>query len=338
MAPLFSVLLPTHYRPDSIGLAIRSVLAQTEADFELLIVGDGAVAGTAEAVAGFSDPRIRWFDLPKAPGYGYANRNIAMAEARGSLVTHMADDDIMLPNHLALLRTTFEDPAVLWAYSQALWVSADGIAAPDLTNLAIEDERTFFYAVENSISGTVFAYRRSAFETTRPWPEDAISSADWLMMRDLLVRHGPGRVARTGVPTMLHFAAGRKQRRDSHFPQLAAWLAMADAAPWWPEALWARTAPGQLPQEWYLERLEREPGFHAELRRGVDTIVARAARERLDPRFTGQAGRAELQQSLEAAQAKVRQLERTVAELEGRTAKLSEELAFRDMLLGPGKP
>lgn len=331
MGPLFTVLLPTHYRPDTIGYAIRSVLAQTEADFELLIVGDGPVPGTAEAVAAFDDPRIRWFDLPKGPGYGYANRNVAMAEARGRLVAHMSDDDVMLPDHLALLRKAFEDPAALWAYSQALWVSADGIAAPDLTNLAIEDERRSFYGVANTISGSVFAYRRSAFETPTPWPEDAVSSADWLMMRLLLDRHGPGRVARVGVPTLLHFVAGLKQVRDSLFPLLAAWLSIADAVPWWPAALRAVPAPGQLPQAWYLERLQ-QPTYLAELRRGVDTIVTRAALERLRPGVSAQPDDVKtLQRALATAEAKVRQLE-------GKTARLSEELALRDMLLGPGEP
>jgi GT2 family glycosyltransferase len=84
--PLFTVLMPTHYRPDIIGLAIQSVLDQTEPDFELLVVGDGPWPGTEEAVRAFDDPRIRWLKLPKAPNFGYANRNRALAEGRGELV------------------------------------------------------------------------------------------------------------------------------------------------------------------------------------------------------------------------------------------------------------
>lgn len=81
--PLFSVLLPTHARADVVGMAVQTVLAQTEANFELLVVGDGAEPGTAQEVQASGDHRIKWFDLPKAPGFGYINRNIVLQQARG---------------------------------------------------------------------------------------------------------------------------------------------------------------------------------------------------------------------------------------------------------------
>jgi glycosyltransferase involved in cell wall biosynthesis len=95
VSPRFTVLMPTHYRPDVIGFAIQSVLNQSETDFELFIVGDGARPETAAAVGRFTDPRIRWFDLPKTPGFGYVNRNIALRESRGELIAFAADDDLM---------------------------------------------------------------------------------------------------------------------------------------------------------------------------------------------------------------------------------------------------
>jgi glycosyltransferase involved in cell wall biosynthesis len=308
--PRFSILLPTHYRPDVIGCAIASVLAQTEPDFELLVVGDGAVAGTAEAVLGFKDPRIRWFDLPKGPGFGYANRNTAMEDARGRLVAHMSDDDIMLPDHLELMRHALERPGIRWAYSRVLWVSSDGIAAPDLTNLDIPDERRIFLEHYNSISGTVLAYRRQAFDTPRPWPEEVPEAADWEMMKRLLHSHGPSAMGRITRPTLLHFAASRKGVRHSHFDALHAWLGLADNAGWWPAEL--RATPGATPQAWYLDQLQRDPDYVRRLRQASEDIIARAALERLLPRYMAQTENqqiGQLQSSLafsEAARAKSR--------------------------------
>lgn len=70
----FSILLPTHARPDVLGVAIASVLRQTVADFELLVVLDGATDETREVVASIGDDRVRIFGLPKGESFGYSNR------------------------------------------------------------------------------------------------------------------------------------------------------------------------------------------------------------------------------------------------------------------------
>lgn len=275
--PLISILMPTHTRVDVIGIAIESILKQTVDDFEILVVGDGCAPGTADVVAGFKDDRIRFFDLPKAPYFGYANRNIALREARGRFIGFAADDDILLPDHFELLIKALGHGAAI-AHSQALWVSTDGIAAPFLTNLEMPDELSYFMERANSIPASCFLYRADSLPLLDAWPEDLPSAADWRLWQRIIRENPKPAVAHCRQPTVLHFSAKWKRSRNSGMGQLASLLSIADVADWWPAELRVQIPTGQTEQQAYADLLNANPEeWTAALRQAARDLTARLA-------------------------------------------------------------
>lgn len=109
---------------DTIVSAIRSVLAQTRGDFELIVVDDGSTDDTAVLVQSLqSDSRVR---LLRQANLGLAvARNAGVRESHGPLVSILDSDDLWLPGYLeAMARALDADPDAGFAYTDA-WVLDD---------------------------------------------------------------------------------------------------------------------------------------------------------------------------------------------------------------------
>ena len=85
-----------------LGEAIESVLAQTLADFELLLVDDASTDATPDIIESYArrDRRIRALRLPRNAGTANA-KNAALAQARAPFVAICDDDDRPRPGRLA---------------------------------------------------------------------------------------------------------------------------------------------------------------------------------------------------------------------------------------------
>jgi len=83
-APRCSVVIPTYNRAHSVGDAIASVLRQTMADLECIVVDDGSTDSTPALLASITDPRLRVLRGRHA-GVAAA-RNLGVAHARAPVV------------------------------------------------------------------------------------------------------------------------------------------------------------------------------------------------------------------------------------------------------------
>jgi hypothetical protein len=99
MSPVFSIVLCTYNAQTYLDECIRSLLRQTYADFELIIVDDGSRDGTLAYLNALTDHRIRVIPLEINRGLIFA-RNRGFDEAKGHYISIMDADDIAHPRRL----------------------------------------------------------------------------------------------------------------------------------------------------------------------------------------------------------------------------------------------
>ena len=116
MTVFFSVVIPVYNRADLVGVALRSVLAQSEQDFEIVVVDDGSQDDPEPVVKAIGDPRIVF--LRQENKGGGAARNTGIDAARGRFIAFLDSDDRYLPHHLADMRALLEGTTGMGAYSR----------------------------------------------------------------------------------------------------------------------------------------------------------------------------------------------------------------------------
>ncbi|HEV8434967.1 MAG TPA: FkbM family methyltransferase [Thermoanaerobaculia bacterium] len=124
-----SFVLPVYNAEDVVAGTIDSVLAQTDSDFELVIVDDGSTDGTAEILRRYAerDERIR---IIRQTNAGITRALIAgCAAARGQYIARQDAGDLSDRRRLEVQTRFFDDPEVVFVSC------ATQYAGPDLEPL-----------------------------------------------------------------------------------------------------------------------------------------------------------------------------------------------------------
>ena len=276
--------MPTNNRADALQFAIKSVLWQTvdKSDYEVLIAGDGCTDETANVVASFDDVRIRWFDLAKAPGVGYANRNVVLREARGKYIAYLGHDDIWFPDHLERLGALLDETGAEFAHSRGLAVDLDGRVVPYWFNLEIPAHQAGLRRGDSLVALSTVMHTRSCLSKYGYWDEVLLSGADKVMWHRILAGGGCQNVQFLATPTSIRFVssawhmAGYRARTGLRRFVLGGFLDEV-----LPKALHLQVKSSEIPQQTAWQYLAEEPEKKVrELRRATlhlqDVILGKA--------------------------------------------------------------
>jgi glycosyltransferase involved in cell wall biosynthesis len=117
---LVSVIIPTYNHASGCKKAIESVLSQTHANVEIVVVDDGSKDNTRDVISGMDD-RVKYIYQINA-GVSAA-RNKALEAATGNYIAFLDSDDVWLPwkleAQLSLLRV-FPDVGMVWTDMMAV--------------------------------------------------------------------------------------------------------------------------------------------------------------------------------------------------------------------------
>jgi glycosyltransferase involved in cell wall biosynthesis len=190
-APRFSVTIPAYNAAATLAETVRSVQAQTFADWELVIVNDGSTDDTlriAEELAA-ADARIRVVSQEnRGSGGAY---NSAVRAARADLLVMLSADDLLEPEHLAAFDAFIsENPAAAIFTAGGWYEYEDGTR--ELSRLHEAWARPTECVLTDLLSACFFGigavYRREVFDAVGGFRED-IYAEDYVFWL-LAMAHG----------------------------------------------------------------------------------------------------------------------------------------------------
>lgn len=205
-----SVVLGTRDQAPILRDAIRSALAQSHTDLELLVSDDGSTDQTADVVHGIRDHRVSYLRRPHR-GMAAA-RNAGLALARGDVVSFLDATDLWRPDKLerevALLaahpeaQAVFSDVEVLDgehflpSLAAATAVFSRRLPAPAEGTVLSQREMLLVLLEELPLCLSAFTIRRSAATGTGAFDEAWPSFSEWEFVLRVARRHRIGYVDR----------------------------------------------------------------------------------------------------------------------------------------------
>src|SRR5271165_3265809 len=190
--PLVSVIVNVRNGASTLREALDSVMAQTFSDWEVIVWDDCSTDGSANIVAQFSDPRIRYFLSPEETSLGKA-RGDAIRRARGEWLAFLDQDDVWLPRKLEMQMALADQyTGIIYGRTVRFYPSGmqrDYDQAHEFKSLPEGDIFTQLFTKGCFIAMSSAVFRRSAVENIGGIPEKIAIIPDYYLYAAVARRH-----------------------------------------------------------------------------------------------------------------------------------------------------
>lgn len=221
-SPFVSVLLCVYNGEPYISAAIESVLQQTFADFELVIINDGSRDRTHEILEEFAkkDSRVRVMHQENAGLTSALNTGLALC--RGRWIARQDDDDISLPQRLEkqvqYLRA-HENVGLLGTACDVIDVAGNVLPMQETPLYTTHHELCLELQCRNPFVHTSVMFKRELIQRVGGYSEDYPAAEDyecWLRMSNItqLAQLSEKLVQRRISPQMICKQNSSKQRKS----------------------------------------------------------------------------------------------------------------------------
>lgn len=177
-APLISVIIPAYNAAPYIAEALRSVLAQTHANLDIIVLDDGSKDDTAAIARAIGDPRIRVVSQPN--GGVSAARNKGLELARGEFIGFHDADDGMEPTNLEEKLNALLSTQVDWVFGDLILCDAHLVPTGIMKGTDGDVVRTVLLGIDTAVPGTSsnVLLKRSCFAGGYRFPTTLSNAAD----------------------------------------------------------------------------------------------------------------------------------------------------------------
>ncbi|MDR3088552.1 MAG: glycosyltransferase [Desulfobulbaceae bacterium] len=153
-SPLVSVVIPAYNHEKFVGAAVESVLGQSMADLELIVIDDGSTDSTGAIVRSYNDIRLTYIFQENQDAYNTINRGLKLV--RGRYISILNSDDVYHHKRLERLLAVQEESGAACLFSAVTPIDTGGMELVDQGhpwNVWVNEKIEYFQNSGNMLAG-----------------------------------------------------------------------------------------------------------------------------------------------------------------------------------------